>query len=99
MPTPIAAPPKHADEIGVKTKQRHHQNQRDHARQHQKLQRRKAHGGEGVDFLSHFHRAELRGEGRAGSARHDDAGHHRAHLANHRDADEIRDIDLRAELF
>ena len=29
-----------------------------------------------VDLLGHLHRAELRREGRAGAAGHDDAGHH-----------------------
>ena len=64
-----------------------------------KFQRRKTHGGEGIDLLGHLHRAELSGECRAGSARHDDARHHGAHLADHGDADQIRHIDLRAELF
>ena len=43
--------------------------------------RRNAHGGQRVDLLIRVHRAELRREGRAGSARHDDGGHDAADLA------------------
>ena len=52
-----------------------------------------------VDLLRHLHGAELGGEGRAGAAGHDDAGHHRAHLAHHGDADQIGDVDRGAELL
>ena len=60
--------------------------ERQHPRQHQELHRRDAHGGQRVDLLVHLHRAELRGEGGAGAAGHDDRRHDAAHLAHHRDA-------------
>ena len=52
-----------------------------------------------VDLLRHLHRAELGGEGGAGAAGHDDAGHHRAHLAHDGDADQIGDVDGGPELL
>jgi hypothetical protein len=39
----------------------------------------------------------LRGEGGAGPARHEDPDDHRAHLAHHRDADEVGDVEVGAE--
>ena len=53
---------------------------------------------ERVDLLVGLHRAELGGERRAGAPGEDDADHHRRHLARHADADQIGDVDLRAEL-
>ena len=69
-----------AEQIGVEGEQRHHQDEREHARQHEELDRRDADGGQRVDLLVHLHRAELRGEGGAGAAGHDDGRHHGAHL-------------------
>ena len=77
---------------------RHHQDEGDHAGQDEEIHRREAESGQCVDLLVHLHRAELRGEGRAGPAGHDDGGHQGAHLAGHGDADQIGDIDLGAEL-
>ena len=53
---------------------------------------------QGVDLLVHGHRAERRGEGGAGAARHDDAGHQRAELARDADPHEVRDVEHRTEL-
>ena len=62
-----------------------------------KVDRRDAQRLEGVDLLVDLHGAEPRGEGGAGAAGDDDAGHQRADLAHHADGDEVGDEDLRAD--
>ena len=52
---------------------------------------------EGVDLLVRLHAADLGREGGPGAAREDDARHHGAHLARHRDADQVGDPDVAAE--
>ena len=76
-----------------------HQEQREHPRQHEEFERRNSHRGERVDFLRDLHRAELRGERGSRAAGHDDRRHHRAHVAAHRDADQVGDVDRGAELL
>ena len=41
----------------------------------------------------------MSGEGGPGPPRHDDAGHHAAHLAHHCDGDQVGDVDVGAELL
>ncbi len=52
---------------------------------------------EGVDLLVDLHGAELGGEGGAGAAGDDDAGHQCADLAHHADGHQVGDEDLRAD--
>ena len=87
------------DEIRVDRQQRHHQDQGEHPRQDEELHRRDAHGGERVDLLVGGHRPELRGECRAGPARHDDGRHDAADLARHRNGHQVRDEERGAELL
>ena len=49
-----------ADQVGVEAEERHHEGQREHARQDEEVHRRDAHGDERLDLLVHLHRAELR---------------------------------------
>ena len=87
------------DEVRVDREQRHHQDQGQHPGQDEELHRRDPHGGERVDLLVGVHRPELRGEGGAGPARHDDGRHDAADLARHRDGHQVRDEDRGAELL
>jgi hypothetical protein len=87
-----------AHKIGVDAQKRHHEDQGDHARQHQELDGRKAEGAQGVDFLVDLHGAELGGIGGAGATGHDDPGHDGAHDPDHGNADNGGDVDLGPEL-
>ena len=90
--------PEDAHEVGVEDEERHHQDQREHSRDHQKIDGGNSEGGESVDLFVHRHGSELGGEGRARAARHDDAGHHGPHFPGHSEADQVRDVDLGTEL-
>src|SRR4030095_36090 len=68
------------DKVRVDREQRHHEDQRHHPRKDEELHRRDSHGGERVDLLIGGHRPQLRGEGGAGPARHDDRRHDAADL-------------------
>ncbi len=81
----------------MKRQQRHRDDQRDDARQHQHLDRVEAHGAQRVDLLAHFHRAELGRVGAAGAAGDHDADDEHADFAQHQDADHVDDIDFGAE--
>ena len=83
---------------GVEAEQRHHQHGREHAREDQRLHRRDADRAHRVDFLGELHRADLRGEGRAGAAGDHDRGHQHAQLLHRRAADQVDRVDLGAEL-
>src|SRR5580692_9133807 len=72
--------------------------QRQHPRQDQDLDRIEAHGAQGVDLLAHFHRTELGGVGAAGSARHHDRHQQHADFAQHQHAQHVDDEDIGAEL-
>ena len=69
----------------------------DHARDDEKLDGVHAHRAQGIDLLVELHDADLRGECAAGAARDDDGGEQHAHLAQHRDGDEVDDEDGGAE--
>ena len=77
--------------------QRHRDDQRDDARQHQHLDRIEAHGAQRVDLLAHLHRAEFGGVGAAGAAGDHDADDQHADFAQHQHADHVDDIDVGAE--
>jgi hypothetical protein len=83
-----------AEGIRVERQQRHHHAQRQQPRQHQKLHRRNAEHLERVDFLVRFHVAERRRKRRTRASRQHHRRHHRAHFAHHREADQIRDVDV-----
>ena len=89
----------HADQVGVAAEQRHHERERQHARQDEEVHRRHRHGGERLDLLVHLHGAELGGKAGAGAPGHDDAGHDRRQLAHRRDGDQVGDVDAGAELL
>src|SRR4051794_40570703 len=71
--------------------------QREHARHDQHLDRVEPHGAQGVDFLAHLHRAELGRVGAAGPARDHDRDDQHAELAQHQDADHVDHIGIGAE--
>ena len=89
--------PADAEHVGIDAEHRHHHAERDDARQHEEIDRRDAERRERVDLLRHLHRADLGGETGSRAPCHDDARHDAAHLAHHRDPDEVGDVDLRAE--
>ena len=71
----------------------------EHPGQDEEAQRPEAHRAQGVDLLRDLHRAELGGERGAGAAADDDRRHQRPELARDREADQVGDVDVRAELL
>ena len=57
-----------------------------------------AHGGQRVDFLAHFHRAEFGGVGASRPAGDHDGDDQDANFAEDENSDQIDDIGIRAEL-
>ena len=80
-----------------KSQERHRDDERDDARQHQNLDRIEPHGAQRVDLLAHLHGAEFGGVGAAGAAGHHDAGDEHADFAQHQDRDHVDDIGVGAE--
>ena len=80
-----------------KGQDRQRDDQRQHPRQDQNLDRVEAHGAQRVDLLAHLHRAEFGGIGAAGTARHHDRHQQHADLAQHQDAQHVDHEDIRAE--
>ena len=81
-------------EVHQQRQHRHHQDRRQHPRQHQPGDRVDAHDAERVDLLVHPHGAELGREGRAGAPGQHHRRHQRAELPQQRDADQVRDVVL-----
>src|SRR5450432_3230669 len=67
------------------------------AREDQDFNGIEAHGGQRVDFLAHFHRAEFGGVGAARPSRDHDGDNEDANLAEYEDADQVDDVGIRAE--
>ena len=86
-----------AHDVGEEGEQRQRDHEAEHARQHQHLGDVEADGLHRVDFFVHLHGADLRGERRTGTARHDDGGDQPAQLAQESDAEKIDGEDFRAE--
>ncbi len=84
----------HAHEISKNCQQRHHDDQGQHARQHQKVRRGNAHGFQGVHFLVYLHGAYEGCIGGPYAAGHDYAHHDSAHDAQHAYAHQAGHIDL-----
>ena len=85
------------DRVRVKREQRHHQDQCQHAGQHEEIEGIEAERSQRVDFLVGLHAAEVGGEGGSGAAAHDDGRHHHTHFTDHGDAHQIRDIKAGSE--
>ena len=65
---------------------------------HQPEAVRDAHDAHGVELLGHAHHADLRRDGRARAPGDQDGRQHRPELADQRDAQDVDDVDLGAEL-
>ncbi len=87
----------HAQEVGVGHEGGKHARGREHPGEHQELRGAQAHRAQGVHLLVDGHGPEHRREGRAGPARHHDAGHEGPELARHRDRHQARHVDGRSE--
>ena len=77
--------------IGPQHQQGHGERQRQHARQHQPLAIRNAHHLHGIELLRHAHDPDLRRDGRAGAACHQDSRQHGAKLTYNRHAKQLDD--------
>ncbi len=77
--------------------QRQRDDERQHPRHHQQLDRIHAHGAQRVGFLVELHDPDLGGKGAARAARHDDGGQQHAHLAQCRDGHQIDHENIGAE--
>uniref|UniRef100_A0A1I8AM75 PE-PGRS family protein n=1 Tax=Steinernema glaseri TaxID=37863 RepID=A0A1I8AM75_9BILA len=71
--------------------------QRQHPRHHQQLDRVQAQGADRVDFLVGLHRADLRGEGAGGASCHQDGGKQHAEFTQERERHQVDGEDARAE--
>ena len=61
-----------AYQVGIHAEHRHHQHEREHAREDQKLHGRDPQGGQRIDFLVDLHRAQLGRKGRPRAPGEDD---------------------------
>ncbi len=77
--------------------ERRHQHGGDDARRHEEAHRVEAHRRQRVDFLVDAHRADFGGKRGARAAGQQDRRHQRPQFAQHRQPDQVRDEDLRAE--
>ncbi len=87
----------HSHKVGEKSQERQCNHKPGDTRQHQNVDRVEADGLHRVDFFVHAHGADLRGEGRARTARNDDGGDEAAHFAQYRDAEKVDGKNFCAE--
>ena len=93
----ITQPAEHAEQIGEHREQRQREGGRDHARQHQLLDRVRAQRADRVDLLGHLHGAQLGRDAGAHAPADHQRGEHRRQLAREREADDAAHVGLGAE--
>ena len=78
----------------LRDEQRHRDEDREHPRDDEVIDRMHPERAEGVDLLGHLHGADLRRDGGADAARHHETGEHRPELAKHRHRDHRADCGI-----
>ena len=92
-------PSENARSVGEKCEQRTGKGNGDNPRQDDEAGDIEPHDFQGIDFLVELHAADFGGEGGARTAGDEHRRQQGSHLASHRDADHVGDIDDGAQAF